>query len=440
MDHVSRPLTSPLLGSVRVPGDKSISHRAVLFAAMAQGTSVLSGVLDSEDVRSTIGAVSALGAGVEMSEAADASLELRVTGWGGFGPSEPTAPIECGNSGTTARLLMGVLAGWPVEVALTGDDSLSRRPMRRVTGPLGRMGVVCVTTEGHLPVTVSGGGLVPIIFESPVASAQVKTAVLLAGLRAHGRTVVREPARSRDHTERLLPAFGVEVGIAEETRSCWVDGPAVLSAADVVVPGDPSSAAFIAVAAALVPGSDVRIEGVALNPTRTAFLSVMERMGARVDVLPDVGPGAEPAGTLHVQHGAGLRATTITPDEVPSLVDEVPVLALLASQAEGETRFEEVGELRVKESDRLAAIVEGLAALGADAVAEDDTLVVSGPARLSGDIALDSLGDHRLAMTWALAGLVAEAPVTVESFEAVDVSYPRFLGDLHALASAEEQA
>jgi len=436
MDHVSRPLTSPLRGTTRVPGDKSISHRAVLFAAMAQGTSALSGVLDSEDVRSTIAAAHALGASVEPDQAEDGALALRITGWGGFGPSEPTAPIDCGNSGTTARLLMGVLAGWPVEVTLTGDDSLSRRPMRRVTGPLARMGAVCATTEGHLPVTVSGGGLVPIIFESPVASAQVKSAVLLAGLRAHGRTVVREPARSRDHTERLLPAFGVEVGIAEETRSCWVDGPEVLSAAGVAVPGDPSSAAFIAVAAALVPGSDVRIEGVALNPTRTAFLAVMERMGTRVDIAPEAGPGAEPAGTVLVRHTDTLRATTITPDEVPSLVDEIPVLALLASQAEGETRFEEVGELRVKESDRLTAIVEGLTALGVRAVAEGDTLVVSGPSRLAGDVVLDSLGDHRLAMTWALAGLIASAPVTVERFAAVDVSYPRFLDDLGALSSA----
>ena len=436
MDHVSTPLATPLLGVTTVPGDKSISHRAVLFAAMAGGTSVLTGVLDSEDVRSTIEAVRALGATVEAVEATDGSLAASVTGWGGFGPSEPTAPIDCGNSGTTARLLLGVLSGWPVEVTLTGDDSLSRRPMRRVTGPLSRMGAVCVTTEGHLPVTVTGGGLVPVIYESPVASAQVKSAVLLAGLRANGRTVVREPARSRDHTERMLPAFGVEVGVAAETGSCWLDGPAILSAVDLMVPGDPSSAAFLAVAAALVPGSDVRIEGVALNPTRTAFVSVMERMGALIDVVPEEGPGTEPVGTLRVRHGATLRATTIAAEEVPSLVDEIPVLALLASQAEGETRFEEVGELRVKESDRLAAIIDGLVKLGVHAAAHGDKLAVAGAAPPTGGVKLDSLGDHRLAMTWALAGLIADTPVTVERFEAVDVSYPRFLDDLGALASA----
>lgn len=434
MEHTSEPRQTPLTGSIAVPGDKSLSHRAVLFSAMAAGTSILSGVLDSADVRTTIGAVSALGAGVESVAADDGSLAISVSGWGAFGPGEPTAPIDCGNSGTTARLLLGVLAGWDIEVTLTGDESLSRRPMERVTGPLEHMGAICKTVDGHLPVTVAGGGLVPLVYDSPVASAQVKTAIILAGLRAEGRTVVREPAPSRDHTERLLPAFGVEVGRDAALGSCWVDGPAELAPADIAVPGDPSSAAFIAVAAALVPGSDVVIERLSLNPTRIGFVEVMRRMGADIESRITHESGGEPVGSLRVRYSPGLRATVVTPAEIPSLVDEVPVLALLASGASGETRFEGVGELRVKESDRLAAIVDGLGALGGGARAEEDTLLVTGPAQLDGGVTLDSLGDHRLAMVWTIAGLVAREPVTVTRFEAIDVSYPRFLDDVRLLS------
>lgn len=430
------PGSAPLIGTVRVPGDKSLSHRAVLFSAMAEGTSELTGVLDSADVRSTIAAVAALGARVELTEQPDGSLAGAVTGWGARGPVAPDAPIECGNSGTTTRLLMGVLAGWPISVTLVGDASLSARPMRRVTAPLASMGARFETTEaGTLPVTVHGAhALLPIDFDSPVASAQVKTALLLAGLRAEGRTTVSEPAASRDHTERLLPAFGVPVGLEAHTHSAWVDGPAELTACSMAVPGDPSSAAFLAVAAALVPGSRVTLPGVSLNETRIGFVHVLERMGTDIRIADAAVEGAEPIGTLSVEHGPALSSTTITAEEVPSLVDEVPVLALAAACASGTTRFEGVGELRVKESDRLAAVTEGLSALGVVTRSGADWFEVDG-GRLHGGT-LDSRHDHRLAMTWALAGFVGGGSVEVTGYDAVDVSYPRFADDLAALAAA----
>jgi 3-phosphoshikimate 1-carboxyvinyltransferase len=427
----------PLSGTVHVPGDKSISHRAVLFAAMAEGTSNLHGVLDSRDVRSTIAAVSALGADVVIEGTCGAGLELAVTGWGDAGPRPPVSPIDCGNSGTTCRLLLGMLAGWPAVVTLDGDASLRGRPMRRVAEPLEAMGAHVRTTDGRLPVTVSGGGLHAIAFDSPVASAQVKTAVVLAGLRAAGETSVSEPARSRDHSELLLPAFGVPVLCDEDAATCRVTGPAALKATDLVVPGDPSSAAFLVGAAAIVPGSEIALPGVTLNPTRLGFVKVLQRMGADIDTTPSGVAGNEPVGTIAVRFRSGLAGTIVTADEVPTLVDEVPLLAVVACVAHGTTRFEGMAELRVKESDRLAAIAEGLGRLGAVVRWGDDVLEVDGPARLHGGT-VDSLGDHRLAMAWAVASLAAAGPVSVKGWDAVDVSYPRFADDLDSLTSTGE--
>ena len=427
------PAPGPLRGTVRVPGDKSISHRAVLFAAMAEGTSLLTGVLDSADVRSTLGAVAALGAVVDITGRGADGLDVAVTGWGAAGPREPSATIDCGNSGTTCRLLMGVVAPWPITVVLDGDMSLRKRPMRRVTDPLALMGAHFETHEGHLPVTVHGAPLRALRYESPVASAQVKTAVLLAGLGALGVTTVIEPAPSRDHTERLLPAFGVGVVCDSAALSCSLTGMAELEASDVAVPADPSSAAFIVGAALLVPGSEVVVRDVALNPTRTGFLRVLERMGARLRTTVERAAGAEPTGTVEVTYSGDLRSTTVRADEAPSLIDEIPLLAIVASAATGVTRFEGVRELRVKESDRLEAIEQGLTALGATARSGDDWLEVEGPAKLHG-ARLSSLGDHRLAMAWAVAALSADAPVEIPLWEAVDVSYPGFASDLAALA------
>jgi 3-phosphoshikimate 1-carboxyvinyltransferase len=433
MIFTATPATGPLTGTVRVPGDKSISHRAVLFAAMAEGTSRLTGVLDSADVRSTLDAVAALGAEVAIEPDRGSGLDVTVTGWGERGPRQLSAGIDCGNSGTTCRLLMGVLASWPVIVTLDGDSSLRRRPMRRVIEPLSSMGASFVSTDGHLPVIVSGAELRALRYESPVASAQVKTAILIAGLRAQGVTTVIEPAPSRDHTERLLPAFGVGVGRDAASHACWVEGTEDLEASDVTVPADPSSAAFIAGAAVVVPGSEIRLPDVALNPTRTGFLRVLERMGASVETFVGTATGAEPAGTVTVRYAEGLHGTTVRAEEVPSLVDEVPLLAVVACSASGVTRFEGVSELRVKESDRLSAIANGLTSLGATVRTGDDWLEVEGPTQLHG-ASLSSLGDHRLAMAWAVAALTADAPVEIALWEAVDVSYPSFERDLASLS------
>lgn len=426
-----------LSGSMRVPGDKSLSHRAILFSAMAEGQTAVTAALDSEDVRATVRAVEALGATLQSSgDQRGGEYNLIVKGWGAAGPKSPSEPIDCGNSGTTARLLMGVLAGWPgVEATLVGDASLSKRPMRRVTEPLSAMGAHFETTEaGTLPITVRGAALSPIAYDSPVASAQVKTAVLLAGLRACGATRVTEPSLSRDHTERMLPVFGVDV-VLDGAPGATVVGPVVLTGAgSVVVPGDPSSAAFPAVATAIVAGSSVELTLVDLNPTRTGFLRVMQRMGASVCVREEGPACGDPTGTLEVAYVPGLRSTTVTAEEVPTLVDEVPVLALLATQAAGTTRFEGVAELRVKESDRLAAIARGLSELGATVRSGDDWLEVDGPASLHG-ARLDSLGDHRLAMTWAIAGLIATEQVVVSDFEAVGVSWRDFGHDMGQLGA-----
>jgi 3-phosphoshikimate 1-carboxyvinyltransferase len=421
------------VGSARVPGDKSLSHRAVLFSAMAEGTSNVSGVLDSADVRSTIEAVESLGAQVRL-EVRDSGLAGEIVGWGAAGPKAPAAAIDCGNSGTTARLLMGVVSGWPITVTLTGDESLSRRPMLRVTGPLSLMGASFeLADKGTLPVKVSGRDVLHALeYDSPVASAQVKSAVLHAGTRADGRTLVTEPSLSRDHTERLLPAFGipVETGVG---GGASVMGPVIASPAVVAVPGDASSAAFIVAAALLVPGSAVSLVGVSLNPTRIGFLRVLERMGAKVDAEAQGEEGTEPRGRLSVSYTGELRATSVEASEVASLIDEVPVLALIASQASGTTRFSGVGELRVKESDRLSAMCKGLAALGAEVRSGEDWLEVDGPCVLR-EAALDSFGDHRLAMCWALAGVAGER-VTVGGYESVGVSYPRFAEDLESLGA-----
>ena len=430
------PLARPLSGAVRVPGDKSISHRSVLFSAMAEGTSHVSGVLDSADVRSSIGAVRALGAEVNLEKRPDGSLAGDIRGWGGLGPSQPEGAIDCGNSGTTVRLLMGVLAPWDITVELTGDDSLRRRPMRRIAAPLELMGAR-FAPEGAttLPLSITGTrGLAAISYDSPVASAQLKTAILLAGIFASGTTSVREPAPSRNHTELMLPGFGVDVEATPGEAS--VAGGQSLHACDVDVPGDPSSAAFMACAAALRPDSAIDIENVSLNEARIGFARVLERMGADITLKPTGSAGEEPCGTISVSYVEHLRSCEVGGREIASLVDEIPVLALVAAHAEGTTVFHEVGELRVKETDRLAAILEGLSKLGVRAWSEGDDLHIEGKPGLvvPEGLVFDSLGDHRLAMTWSLVGFTGAHPVSIRDFEAVRVSYPGFRADIERLA------
>ncbi|MDO4443587.1 MAG: 3-phosphoshikimate 1-carboxyvinyltransferase [Slackia sp.] len=429
------PLEAPLRGIVRMPGDKSISHRAVLFAAMAQGTSRLSGVLDSDDVRASVHAVERLGARVSLEKMADGSLAGDIAGWGAAGPRVPDGPIDCGNSGTTARLLMGMLSSWDIEVELTGDASLRRRPMRRVTAPLEKMGARFFPEgDATLPLTVRGTSAPHAVdYDSPVASAQVKTALLLAGIRAAGTTRITEPAPSRNHTELMLPRFGVAV--ASEPGTVRVKGPATMRACAIRVPGDPSSAAFPACAAALVPGSAVRIEGVSLNPSRIGFVRVLERMGVDAATRIDSHAGGEPAGAISVRYCDDLHACDVPAESIASLIDEVPVLCLVAAYARGTTVFHGVSELRVKETDRIAGIIDGLSAIGVHAWMEGDDLHIEGNPGLSvpDGVEFASKGDHRLAMTWALVGFTGGASVRVADFESVSVSYPGFLADIRSL-------
>ncbi len=431
-----RPVGRPLCGSVAVPGDKSISHRAVLFSSMAEGVSTLSGVLDSDDVRSSISAMRALGADVSLSKQPDGSLAGTVVGWGARGPREPEGPLDCGNSGTTARLLMGILAPWDITATITGDASLQRRPIRRITAPLMKMGVTFSPAgKETLPITIHGSReLHAISYDAPMASAQLKTAVLLAGLFAKGTTTLREPAHSRNHTELMLPEFGAKTTAANLTAS--VEGPARLVSCSINVPGDPSSAAFIACAAVLRPDSCVTIENVSLNPARIGFVRMLERMGADISVRTEAAAGKEPYGTISVSYTPTLRGCEVPASKIASMVDEIPVLALVAAHARGITVFRGVGELRVKETDRLRAIVEGLALLGVDARDEGDDLFIEGQPGLvaPSGIVFPTQGDHRLAMTWALVGLCGAVDVGVENFECCSVSYPRFLDDIERLS------
>ena len=434
--RVINPLKGPLDGSLTVPGDKSISHRAILFSAMAEGTSRLIGVLDSSDVRASIEAVQALGANVTLEKQPDGSLAGGVEGWGAEGPKQPDGPIFCANSGTTARLLMGILAPWDIEVRIEGDESLSKRPMRRITAPLMKMGVSFNPAGAEtLPITERGcRDLKAIKYDSPMASAQLKTAVLLAGVYANGITELNEPSVSRNHTELMLPEFGVETTAGE--RTARVKGPVQMHSAEVRVPGDPSSAAYLLCAALLKPGSAVQVENVSLNTARTGFLVTLERMGADVTMRRTGSAGKEPYGIISACYDDRLHGCEIPGHKIASLVDEVPVLSLVAAFARGLTVFRNVQELRAKEADRLEAIVTGLAKLGVDAWTEGDDLYIEGQPGLKvpEGLVFDAHGDHRLAMTWSLVGLTGNVPVTVVGFDSVEVSYPDFLSDMWKLS------
>ena len=421
----------PLRGDYTPPADKSISHRAALLAAMADGPVAIRNYLDSEDTTSTLRAVAALGA-----EVTDRRGELVVRGVGLRGAADRggEGAIDVGNAGTLLRLLPGWLAGQPSgSWTLDGDASIRRRPVDRVAVPLRRMGARIEAREGRLPpLTVHGGPLVGTEHRVPVASAQVKSCLLLAGLLAAGSTTVIEPAPSRDHTERLLARAGV--ALERGRRMARLSPPREIGLERVTVPGDPSSAAFLVVAACLVPGSRLRASGVGLNWTRTGFLRIARRMGAAIDG-PLEQPGAmadqEPIGALEVR-AAPLAATTVEADEVPLAIDELPLVALLGAFAEGETVVRGAGELRLKESDRVAGVVDGIRGLGATIEATDDGFVVRGTGGLRGG-SLDARGDHRLAMLGAVAGLASRDGVEVVGMEAAGVSYPGFEADLAAL-------
>jgi 3-phosphoshikimate 1-carboxyvinyltransferase len=406
-------------GHIAVPGDKSISHRAVLLGAIGDGETSVRGFGRSGDTEATIAAVRALGATVH-----DEDVDtLRIEGVGLRGLKAPDGPIDCGNSGTTLRLLAGILAGQQGRFELTGDESLCRRPVDRIAEPLAQMGASVESTDGTPPLTIEGGELRGIRYELPVASAQVKSCVLLAGLYAQGRTTVVEPLPTRDHTELMLAAAGVRV--MRQQRRVSVGPVESLNLGEVVVPGDFSTAAPFVVAATLLPGSELTIHDVGLNPRRTGLLDVLARMGARITIFHRHRSGGEPVGDLEIR-SAELTATTVRPEEVPLLVDELPLFALAAGCSRGESRVEGARELRVKETDRIETVTTSLRALGVRITASDDGFVVRGvPSRPKGG-GMDSHGDHRIAMLGAVAGLVSRDGVDVEGAEAVAVSFPGF--------------
>ena len=424
----SRPLT----GQVRVPGDKSISHRSLMLSALAVGRSTIRGLSDGEDVLATAVALRSMGATIERARGG----EWMVDGVGVGGLLQPEAALDMGNSGTSARLLMGMIASHPITATLVGDASLCSRPMARVTEPLGLMGAEF--TADRLPLTLRGlCPAVPLTYRLPVASAQVKSAVLLAGLNTPGVTRVEEPVPSRDHTERMLAAFDAHVRVEQVggIRQIAVTGEAELSPQSLTVPGDISSAAFLVVAALIVPGSDLVIEGVGLNPTRTGLLTVLRAMGGSIDELEPRTVGGEPAADLRVRHSA-LIGVEVDPALAPSMIDEFPALFVAAALAEGTTTTTGLGELRLKESDRLATMAGGLKAVGVEVEERPDGLLVqgSGGAPLPGGGPVRTQLDHRVAMSFAVAGLASREGVFLDDMAPVATSFPGFRQVLESVA------
>ncbi len=423
--------SGPLRGSLRAPPDKSISHRAALIGAMADGQTRIANYLDSADTRSTLAAIASLGAEVEgvSPSAIDPRIRIQGVGLRGAVPAD----VDVGNAGTLLRLLPGWLAGQERgQWTLDGDDSIRCRPVDRVVDPLRRMGARLSCREERLPpLRIEGAPLRGITYELPVASAQVKSCLLLAGLLAEGETRVIEPVPSRDHSERMLAAAGAEVG--RDGDVVTIRPAAGLDPGEIEVPGDISAAAFFIVAASIVPGSELTLSGVGLNPTRTGLLEILGRMGAAVEI-EDADLTGEPSGSLRVSN-AELRATEIGGAEVPRAIDELPLVALAACFAEGETTIRDAEELRRKESDRIATVCEALTALGGDVEASEDGMVVRGSGGLRGG-AVDSHGDHRIAMMGAVAGLASTDGVEVEGMDAAAISYPGFEADLDALSGA----
>ena len=429
---------SPLKGRIRLPGDKSISHRALIFGALATGTTRIRGLLESEDVVNTARAVSALGAPAEKR-----GDVWEVKGRGPGGLRQPTEPLDFGNSGTGARLMMGVIAGHPITVQMTGDASLSRRPMRRVLAPLMQMGLEVIETGREmLPLTLRGTSeLIPIVYPLPVPSAQVKSAVLLAGLHAAGETTVIEHEATRDHTERMLRHFGANVRIMDKEggRAITIRGDAELSGRDILVPGDPSSAAFLVAAALIVPGSDITIEGLLINPTRTGLYTTLQEMGGDVTLLNQREEGGEPIADIRVR-ASELKGVRVSAERAPSMIDEYPVLAAISAFAKGTTQMDGLAELKVKESDRLQATATGLEVNGVTVRIDGDSLIVEGKQRLKGGGLVATHLDHRIAMAFLTAGLASEKPITVDDTTMIATSFPEFRGLMETLGATYQEA
>ena len=439
---VSSPVRG-LRGEIVVPGDKSISHRALIMGALAVGETTISGVLAGEDVLCTANAMESLGARIERANEGDGTPTWRVQGRGIGGLSPPSDVIDFGNSGTGARLLSGLLSAYPFSSVLTGDASLRRRPMDRVTTPLSQNGAKFITAGGGLPMTIVGTPVpMPMTFESPIASAQVKSAVLLAGLHAPGVTTVTEPSASRDHTERMFRHFGVDVTTSDASNDgpykVSVVGQPELSAQPIVVPGDPSSAAFLAVAALIVPESHITIRSVGVNPLRAGVFTTLQEMGANIMLTNTREEAGEPVADIEVKSST-LKGVVVPASRAPSMIDEYPILAIAAVFAEGETRMEGLSELRVKESDRLAVMEKNLVACGAKASVEGDVLIVTGGGlkeQSSANVEVNL--DHRIAMSFLVLGLAGNRPISIDDSTAIATSFPGFIDLMNGLGASIE--
>lgn len=421
-----QPTLNGLKGNIEIPGDKSISHRSVMFGSIAKGVTRVTNFLPGDDCLSTISCFRKLGVVIEENEDG-----LTIYGNGFEGLKEPNEILDVGNSGTTIRLLLGILAGRPFFSSLIGDHSIGKRPMTRVTEPLRTMGAkIDGRKNGEFtPLSIRGGQLNPIHYEMPVASAQVKSALILAGLQAEGETTIIEKAESRDHTERMIRKFGGEV--EKDNRMIRVKGGQKLIASDVLVPGDISSAAFFLVAGAIVPNSEILLKNVGLNPTRTGIIEIMNQMGANLEIHNNAADSFEPAGDITIKTSS-LRGTVIEGDVIPRLIDEIPIIALLATQAEGTTIIKDAAELKVKETNRIDTVVQELTKLGASIEATDDGMIIHGGTTLTGGI-VSSHGDHRIGMMLAIASLLCKDKVELENSNAISVSYPNFFSHLNSL-------
>lgn len=427
MEEVISPCKR-LKGKIKVPGDKSIAHRVAMIASIAEGRSEISGFPANEDCLSTIRALEALGVHIEL-----ADDELIINGKGLNGLSEPKDILDVGNSGTTLRLLSGILSGQGFCSIITGDESLRRRPMRRVIEPLSRMGAVIIGREGgnFAPIAIKGGRLKPINYLSPVASAQLASAVLLAGLYASGETSIEEPAKSRDHTERILRLFGADV--KSEGLKITVKGRAKLTGKNFRIPGDISSASFFLVAASILPDSEITIAEVGINPTRRAVLDVLKTMGAEINLTNVREDTAEPVADITVRSAKSLKPINIKGKMIVRVIDEIPILAVIASLAKGESSFLEAGELRVKETDRIRALRVNLARLGVSVRELPDGLVIRGGRYPQGGGSLDSYGDHRIAMAMIIAAMASRKKTTILNTGCINISFPEFITTLNSL-------
>ncbi|MBC2389634.1 3-phosphoshikimate 1-carboxyvinyltransferase [Listeria booriae] len=414
-----------LNGTIRVPGDKSISHRSIMFGALANGTTTVSNFLKGEDCLSTIGVFRALG--VRIEEFPD-KIVVHGTGWDGL--KRPDETLDVGNSGTTIRLMLGILAGRPFDATLEGDASIAKRPMGRVMLPLREMGAIFEAKDANFaPVKVTGTKLQPMTYTLPVASAQVKSAIIFAALQADGETTIIEKEKTRDHTEQMIRQFGG--AITTDGLTIRVNGGQEFQGQNVVVPGDISSAAFFIVAGLIIPNSKIRLENVGLNPTRTGIIDVVKEMGGKITVEQTSKAGDEPAGTVIVET-SDLKGIEIGGDIIPRLIDELPVIALLASQANGQTVIKDAEELKVKETNRIDAVVTELSKMGVALVGTDDGMIIEGNQTLHG-ATVQSYGDHRMGMMLQIAALLADSDVTLEKAEAINVSYPSFFEDVASL-------